>query len=360
MAKALALFSGGLDSTLAVCLLLDQGVEIEGIHFISVFTAPRTSSGKRLAAKRAAQHLGIPLRVENDSRDFLELLRRPEHGYGSNANPCIDCRIRSLNRAAELMRECGAGFLVTGEVVGERPMSQNRQAMRLIEKRTGLAGLILRPLSAKLLEPTIAEKERWVDREGLLAISGRSRKPQLELAGKYGIGEFPAPAGGCLLTDPAFAIRVRDLLAHNPDCDLNDMHLLKVGRHFRLGSAVKAIIGRDKGENDIIRSFAREGDNLMAVATHPGPDTLVRGPAGEEELRIAAAITVRYSKAGALPQARVRVRKLGRTGKPNKTIIETPPAGEETLEHLRVRAGVTNTSATLTGREVSKRMFLRK
>lgn len=338
MAKALALFSGGLDSTLAARLLLEQNVEIEAVHFISLFTAHKSSAGKGLAARRAAEQLGVSLRIEGNSQELLAIVKSPKHGYGRNINPCIDCRMRNLSRGAEIMRETGANFLVTGEVVGERPMSQNRTAMRLIDKETGLEGLVLRPLSAKLLEPTLPEKEGWVDRDRLLEIHGRSRKPQFELAREFGIRDFPTPAGGCLLTDPGFAARMRDLLAHDPDCDLNDAHLLKVGRHFRLDPSVKAIIGRDERENHTLESFARDGDLLMEASDYPGPITLVRGPASEEQTELAAAITIRYGKAGRLPRAKVKTRTPGAPWD-CENLLEAAPADEECLARLRIAPG---------------------
>ena len=335
MKKGLVLFSGGLDSTLAARLLQEQDVALEGIHFISVFTAHKSPSGKGLAARRAAGQLGISLRIEENSAVFLSIIKQPKHGYGSNLNPCIDCRIRNVKRAGEIMREIGADFLVTGEVVGERPMSQNRAAMRLIDKQTGLGELLLRPLSAKLLEPTLPEREGWIDREQLLAIHGRSRKPQFELAAKFGITDYPSPAGGCLVTDPGFTARMRDLLDHDPDCGINDVHLLKVGRHFRLDDAVRVIVGRDEKENRTMLSFARDGDLLMDALDYPGPITLVRGPAAPEHLQRAASITVRYGKACHVPRAKVRTRQPGMRWD-EENLLEAGPADETLLACLRI------------------------
>jgi len=224
-------------------------------------------------------------------------VKHPKHGYGRNMNPCIDCRIFMLKRAKAYMEESGAAFIVTGEVLGQRPMSQRKDAMHLIEREAGLEGFILRPLSAKVLPITIPEKEGWVDREKLLNISGRSRKPQIELADHYGIHDYPCPAGGCLLTDPGFAKRMKDLMVHVPNFSLNDVHLLKMGRHFRLSHTIKLVVGRNEEENQKIQTFAQGEDILLKVSSFPGPLSLLRGKPEEEDIKKAAAITSHYGKA---------------------------------------------------------------
>jgi len=329
--KGLVLFSGGLDSILAVRLLQEQGVALAGVHYIHVFTP----SGAGDEAKRAAERLGLALHVEDISDQLLRLVERPPHGYGSGANPCIDCRILQFRRAVELMRTTEAGFLVTGEVLGERPMSQRRDAMRLIEKEAGVAGRVVRPLSARLLEETIPEREGWVRRDGLLAISGRSRRPQLELAARYGITEFPGPAGGCLLTDPGFAARMHDLLACQERCTLNDVALLKVGRHFRLDPSTRLVVGRQKMENEAIERLARPGDLLLEAIGYPGPTALMRGANQDGALRAAASITLRYGKAGALPRGTVRVWPAGSDRAEGRT-VEVEPARQDLLDRLRI------------------------
>ena len=295
--KAIALLSGGLDSTLAAKVLLEQGVELEALNFLTVFCTCTNKGETCLASQKAVNALGIPLKIFNVSEEYLEVVKRPKHGYGSNMNPCIDCRIFMLKKAKAYMEGSGASFIVTGEVLGERPMSQRKDALCLIEKEARLEGFILRPLSAKLLPASIPEREGWVDRERLLCIQGRSRKPQIELAEHYGIHDYPCPAGGCLLTDPGFSRRMKDLILHAPDFSLNDVHLLKMGRHFRLSPKVKLVVGRNNEENQKIQTFAQEEDILLKLSSFPGPLSLLRGEPDGVEIGKAASITVRYSKA---------------------------------------------------------------
>lgn len=342
MAKALVLFSGGLDSLLAVKLMQEQaGLAVEGIHFTSLFTSKSGADGEAGAVRKTAAQFGFPLRVEENSEALLGLVKQPQYGLGRNMNPCIDCRIRNIRRAGEVMMEIGADFLVTGEVVGERPMSQNRNTMRQIEKVSGMRGLLLRPLSAKLLEPTVPEEKGWVDRETLLDIHGRSRKGQMALAAKYGMRNYPTPAGGCLLTDPGFSARLRDLLAHDAECDLNDCLLLKCGRHFRLGPDTRMVVGRNQAENELIIEAVREGDLLLEVATHPGPLALLRGRADDLMVALAGAITARYGKAMALPRVSVRIRRPGEMREAGK-LFEVAPAQDECLAQFRIVYDETN------------------
>jgi tRNA U34 2-thiouridine synthase MnmA/TrmU len=295
--KAIALLSGGLDSTLAAKVVMEHGVELEALNFMTLFCTCTNRGATCLASQKAVETLGIPLRVVNVSEEYLCVVKNPKHGYGRNMNPCIDCRIFMLKKAKTYMQDSGAAFIVTGEVLGQRPMSQRKEAMRLIEKEAELDGLILRPLSAHVLPMTIPEKEGWVDREKLLRFQGRSRKPQIKLAEHYGIRDYPCPAGGCLLTDPGFAKRMKDLLLHNPSFSLNDVHLLKIGRHFRLSDGVKLIVGRNEEENQKIGTFAHDRDILLKVSGLPGPLSLLRGGPGEGDVEKAAAITAHYSKA---------------------------------------------------------------
>ena len=303
--KAIALLSGGLDSTLAVKVVMEQGIELEALNFLTVFCTCTHKGESCLASQKAVDSLGIPLRVFNVSEEYLDVVKHPKHGYGSNMNPCIDCRIFMLKKAKAYMEDASASFIVTGEVLGQRPMSQRRDSMCLIEKEAGLEGFILRPLSAKLLPASIPEKEGWVDREKLLNMQGRSRKPQIRLADHYGIQDYPCPAGGCLLTDPGFSKRLRDLILHHPDFSLNDVHLLKVGRHFRLSPKVKVIVGRNEEENRKIHTFSQEKDILLKASKFPGPQSLLRGELDDGDIGRAAAITVHYSKAKGLGEIEV-------------------------------------------------------
>jgi tRNA U34 2-thiouridine synthase MnmA/TrmU len=331
--KAIALLSGGLDSTLAARVILEQGLELEALNFMTVFCTCTNRGATCLASQKAVETLGIPLKVFNVSEEYLEVVKHPRHGYGSNMNPCIDCRIFMLKKAKARMEESGSAFIVTGEVLGQRPMSQRRDAMRLIEREAGLEGLILRPLSAKVLPVTIPEKEGWVDREKLLEIQGRSRKPQIELAGHYGIHDYPCPAGGCLLTDPGFAKRMKDLMFHNPDFSLNDVHLLKMGRHFRLSHGVKLLVGRNEEENQKIRTFAQGEDILLKVSGFPGPLSLLRGKLDQDDIEKAAAITAHYSKAKDLKKIEVTYRS-GDEGQSDTLFVSLIPRGE--IERLMI------------------------
>jgi tRNA U34 2-thiouridine synthase MnmA/TrmU len=331
--KAIALLSGGLDSTLAAKMVLDLGIELEGLNFLTVFCTCTSRGETCLASQKAVSALGIPLKVLNVSEEYLPVVKNPKHGYGSNMNPCIDCRIFMMKKAKSYMKEIGASFIVTGEVLGERPMSQRRDSMRLIEKEAGLDGFILRPLSAKLLPASIPEKEGWVDREKLLNIQGRSRKPQIQMADHYGIRDYPCPAGGCLLTDPGFAKRIKDLLHYLPDFSLNDVHLLKVGRHFRLSPKLKLVVGRNEEENQKIQTFSEEGDILLKLFRFPGPLSLLRGEAGEKEIEQAAAITSRYTKAKNLGKVEVIWKKAKEEGDRS---LSVSPLSEKEIEELMI------------------------
>jgi tRNA U34 2-thiouridine synthase MnmA/TrmU len=296
LVKAISLLSGGLDSILATKLILEQGVEVEALNFATVFYACPSKGKACPDSKSAADNLGIPLKVfEINSKEYFDIIKKPKYGYGSNMNPCLDCRIFMLRKAGEYMKKTGASFIITGEVLGERPMSQRRDAMRIIERDSGLEGFILRPLSAKLFEPTIAEKKGLVDREKLLSIKGRSRKPQIKLAKELSINDYPSPAGGCLLTDPGFAKRIKDLMEHNPDFTINDVQLLKTGRHFRLSERAKLIVGRNKEENDRLLSLASKDDMRLYPVGVKGPVGIIRGRVNEEILFTASGIIARYS-----------------------------------------------------------------
>lgn len=290
--KGIGLLSGGLDSILAVKVLQEQPLDLMGITFFTPFFGPEPG----LKAGRTA---GIPTRAVDIGPEFLEMLKNPHHGYGRHMNPCIDCHGLMLREAARILAAEGADFLFTGEVVGQRPMSQRRAAMKTVEKMSGLSGRILRPLSAKLLEPTVVELEGIVDREKLLGLHGRGRKKQMELAAYYGIRDFPQPGGGCMLTKEGFARKVKELLAMFPDAQTGDVEWLKWGRHFRLGGSCLLTVGRSKGENERLSAMARPSDVVLRVPSHPGPTGILFGRTKKRaHVHMAAMIVTAYSDVG--------------------------------------------------------------
>ncbi|MBU4189727.1 MAG: hypothetical protein KJ886_01845 [Candidatus Thermoplasmatota archaeon] len=293
MTKAIGLLSGGLDSTLSVKLMLDQGIEVTALNFITPFCTC-TKNGCKHEASRVAKEFGIRIKVIAADEDYIKIIKNPKHGYGKNMNPCIDCRIFMLKKAKEYMEKIDASFIFTGEVLGQRPMSQRLNIMKLIEKESGLEGLILRPLSAQFFEPTIPEKEGLVDRKRLLSIKGRSRKPQMKLAEEFSIKDYSCPAGGCRLTDSQFARRIKESFEHNED-SLNDIILLKYGRHFRLRSNAKVVVGRNKEENISIRNLAKENDLLFEVMEYGSPTALLRNSKQENDTKTASSLCASYS-----------------------------------------------------------------
>lgn len=330
--KVLCLLSGGLDSTLAARVVLDLGVEIEAVNFVTAFCTCTPKTAGCAAAVSAARQLGIRVRTFNTTEPFLEIVKNPPHGYGTYLNPCIDCRILMFRRALSHMKEVGAQFLVTGEVLGERPMSQRREAMRLIEREAGAEGLVLRPLSAGLLEPSLPERKGWVDRAKLLSISGRSRKPQIALARELGLNDYPCPAGGCRLTDPGFAGRMKDLLDHEPEITVRDVRLLRWGRHFRLSPTSKAVVGRNEEENKQVSSLAGPEDRLIEPSALPGPTTLLMRNRPAEEEGLACAIAAAYT-APDRPAVEFNARGAGGVCRPTSV----KPLPRERVESLRVR-----------------------
>ena len=278
---------------LAALLLKDQGIDVTWISFETPFFDAD-------AAKKASKQIGIPLIVEDITDAYMEMMKAPRAGFGKNMNPCMDCHTLMFARAGAVMMEMGADFLFSGEVVGQRPKSQTKNSLRYVEKNSGFDGLILRPLSAGILPETIVEQKGLVDRSRLLSINGRSRKPQAALAEKYGIMEYPSPAGGCLLTDKGFSQRLRDLLYVQKTQNKTQLHLLKHGRHFRLDNLSKLVVGRKKTENKRIMDLYDPDTHIRLRCTHlPGPDALVFGQTDEKALRLAATITAGYTKAPA-------------------------------------------------------------
>ena len=350
--KAIVLLSGGLDSILAAKLMLEQGIEVLAVNFSAKLCMCGCKSTGESAAQSSAKMLGIPLKTIDITDDFLEIVKNPKHGYGANVNPCIDCKIYMLKHAKEMMKESGASFLVTGEVLGERPMSQRMDALNVIEKAAGVKGILLRPLTAKNLNPTLPETEGVVDRAKLLDIRGRSRKPQMALAEKFGITKYPNPAGGCLLTDPGFAKRVKDAMKHG-EFNAENMALLSVGRHFRLPEETRLVVGRDEMENNILESLIRPGDIIFELVDHQGPLSILRDSkknGGTHFLRIkhcikmgvpifvglikrAASVTAYHTKFRAIGKLKVSYRKPGIQG--SKTILVSA-AKKDVVEKLRI------------------------
>jgi tRNA-uridine 2-sulfurtransferase len=289
--RALGLCSGGLDSILSALVLREQGIDV---HWVA-FETPFFSSAK---ARKASENTGVPLMVREITAAYMQMMKSPSIRYGKNMNPCMDCHTLMFRLAGEIMTEQGIDFLFSGEVLGQRPMSQNRSSLRYVEKHSGYDGYIVRPLSARCLPETMVEQKGMVDRQRLLDISGRSRKPQLALARRFGVTDFPAPAGGCLLTDKIFSRRLRDLLDHQERTTQKDLALLKVGRHLRLDPKTKIVVGRTHQDNEqISRHIDPQTDMVLKVDQHPGPLVVIPGGGSDPQVMLAAGICVGYSKA---------------------------------------------------------------
>jgi tRNA-uridine 2-sulfurtransferase len=336
--KAVALLSGGLDSNLAVRMMQEQGVEVEAIAVKTPFCDFDCGKGCGHRVKEVAIELGINLKTVYFGEEYLKMLKDPKYGYGSGMNPCIDCRAMMYKAAKEHMEKIGADFIVTGEVLGQRPMSQNGNALKIIENETQTSGKIVRPLSFRHLPLTDAEVQGLVKREELGDIKGRSRRGQLQLAKKYDIADPPNAAGGCLLTDPAFSKRVRDLYNHSKDTppDMNDVELLKIGRHFRLSHNTKLIVGRNQRENQILESLKLDYDIIIEVSDHVGPTCILRtkNPT-EKEIEIAASTALRYSDSPKDKLSNVKVR-IGQKKELEEKELQVSPLDDKILNQLRI------------------------
>ena len=275
---------------LAASLVRAQDIDVLALFF----ETPFFTSAK---ARESSRILNIPFRVVNITERHLPVIKNPKHGYGSAMNPCIDCHALMFRIAGEVMQDERADFIITGEVLGQRPMSQNRRSLALVEKESGMTGLILRPLSAKLLEMTVPEEKGWVKRDLLLDIKGRSRKPQMALAKELNLTGYPSPAGGCLLTEKEFSKKLKDLFDFEQNPNVSHLELLKVGRHFRIAPQSKVIVGRNKKENAVIRNLAGTDDVLIFSISVPGPTALVSGESSQEQLELACGIAAAYSDA---------------------------------------------------------------
>lgn len=288
-----------------------QGIGVTALHFTSPFFGSGDEAAGKYNARKAADALGVPLVVHGLGTDYLEMLRNPNHGYGKAVNPCVDCHAWMFRVARGLMPECGADFVVSGEVLGQRPMSQRRDTLRVVERESGLTGLLLRPLSARCLPPTIPEQEGWVDRERLPAITGRSRKEQMRLAEELGIREYPSPAGGCLLTEISFAAKIRDIFAHNRHLDPLDFRLLRIGRHFRLSPDAKLVVGKNAEHNRLLEQALRPGMAALRWLDGGSPLGIVIGKIDEVVLEAAARTLLRYTRAETGRECRMTVIRDG-------------------------------------------------
>ncbi len=332
MIKTIVLLSGGLDSRLVIKLLQEQGIKIIALHFL----LPFSGCCKPDCAFNFTQLQGIPLKIVDCTKgknftEYISVIRKPKYGYGSGMNPCVDCRIFMLIKAKECAKKMKAHFIATGEVLNERPMSQHRKALVIAEKESSLKGKLLRPLSAKLLPETEAERKKLVDRSKLLAIKGRSRKQQIALAKKYHIG-YPSPGGGCLLCEKEFAAKLKDLFKHKKRIYPADIELLKIGRHFRINNS-KIIVGRNEHENKQLLKLAKKTDILLEVKDVPSPITLMQTQGnGSYEIKKAAALTLRYSD---VDEGVVRYGK----GKLNKELKSKALSNKE-IEKLRIQKGI--------------------
>jgi len=288
--KAISIFSGGLDSILATLLIRKTGIEVLPVFFTTPFFTPER-------ARESADKNNLPLKIVDMTERYLTLLKGPKHGFGGNMNPCIDCHALMLKLAGDMLKGENADFIISGEVLGQRPMSQNRGSLNIVERESTRKGLVLRPLSAKLLSKTIPELNGWVEEKNLLAISGRSRKPQMALAEELNVKDYPAPAGGCLLTDPVFSRRLKDLMDYNPDFKLNEIELLKLGRHFRINPGTKIVVGRNFKENERILELTGDSGYTFNTIHVPGPVVYVSGERSGETDILASSMTVSYSDA---------------------------------------------------------------
>ena len=322
--KALCVFSGGLDSMLAAGLIRAQGIDVRALFF----ETPFFTSNK---ARKSAQSMDLPFKVVDITKRHLEVVKRPKHGYGGNMNPCIDCHALMFRIAGEMLEQEGASFVLTGEVLGQRPMSQNKSSLSLVVSESGLDRLLLRPLSAKHLALTIPEERGWVKRGLLMDFQGRSRKPQMALARRLDLNEYPSPAGGCLLTDKIFSRRLKDLLSFRTDPEVRELELLKLGRHFRIDSGIKVVVGRNKAENEAISALSADNDFTLTSVSVPGPTSLAMGNPSDASLEPAAGLTAAYGDVEGLLSTEIRV-----TGRTTDRIVSVEIRDKREFRHYMI------------------------
>ena len=295
--KVVALLSGGLDSQLAVRMMQEKGFEVSAVAIRTPFCDFDCGRGCGFEIRERADQLNVDLKTVYLGDEYIEMLKHPKYGRGAGFNPCVDCRSMMFEAAKKEMERTGADFVISGEVLGQRPMSQHRRALKNIEAESEMEGVIVRPLSGRLLPPTKPERDGLIRREDLGMIRGRSRKPQLAMAKEYGIADPPNAGGGCLLTDPSFGLRAKDLFGHTETPSINDIELLKVGRQHRLDEHTKMVVGRNRTENETIRMLAMPGDIILETRDHVGPTTILRGTTAGDHVRLAASVTLKYSDA---------------------------------------------------------------
>jgi len=329
--KVVALLSGGLDSQLAVRMMQKQGFEVSAVAIKTPFCDFDCGRGCGFEIRERADDLNVNLKTVYLGDEYIEMLKKPKYGRGAGFNPCVDCRSMMFEAAKKHMEEIGAEFIISGEVLGQRPMSQHGQALRTIEKESKLEGKIVRPLSGGLLPKTDPEKEGLIKREDLGMIRGRTRRAQLEMSKEFGIEDPPNAGGGCLLTDPAFGIRAKDLFDHIETPTTNDIDLLKVGRHHRLDEKTKLVVGRNKNENEMIKALALPNDILLEARDFMGPTSIIRGKNAREHIKIASSVTLRYSDAPKDNQSHVRIINNDSTQE-----IISEPAKEEDYIKFRI------------------------
>ncbi len=321
---ALALFSGGLDSILACRLIMAQGIKVRAVRFVTPFFGDELLRREDQYRQEVADKYGIDVQLRDISDKYLEMLRKPAHGYGKNFNPCVDCKILIASESRLMLAEEGASFLISGEIVGQRPMSQRRDTLRIIERDSGCDEILLRPLCALNLPETLPEKEGWVDRQRLLAFKGRTRQPQMALAASFGIEDYPSPAGGCVLTDPNKAGRVRRFYEEQEEVVAADIRLLMVGRQFVLPGGGWLVVGRNEGENNSILALQQPGDVVLAMTEDwPGPAAILRRSGGMKDIEAAVGLIKRFSRKGAGL---------------NNASVQFWQAGEEKVEELNLPA----------------------
>jgi len=329
--KIVALLSGGLDSQLAVRMMQEQGFDVSAVAIKTPFCDFDCGRGCGFEIRERADDLNVNLKTVYLGDEYIEMLKHPKYGIGAGFNPCIDCRSMMFEAAKKHMEEIGAEFIISGEVLGQRPMSQHAPALRTIEKETGLLGKIVRPLSAALLPETDPEKNGLIKRENLGMIKGRTRKAQLDMAKKYGIENPPNAGGGCLLTDPTFGLRAKDLFEHVETPTINDIDLLKIGRHFRLDNETKFVVGRNKDENEMIKAIALPNDILLEARDYMGPVSILRGKYAEKHIEFVSSVTLRYSDSPRKERGSVIIKNKSKT---EDLVVQ--PAEEESYIKFRI------------------------